>query len=172
MVLEPGLRYLKGAIKVDSMLTFSRRKQNKRDINSAFCQCILIYSTLLLMWKHLGKSLSFLFFPNSAKIHRIVTHLLQLALQIPNTDPYWLLYLIIESLRLERPLRSLSPTINPYLTTLDHVPQCHIYPFHVPLQGWWLHHFPGQPVPILHHSFWEEIFPDIQLESPWCNLKP
>lgn len=30
MVLEPGLRYLKGAIKVDSMLTFSRRKQNKR----------------------------------------------------------------------------------------------------------------------------------------------
>jgi len=31
MVVAPGLRYLKGAMKVDSMLTFSRRKQKKRD---------------------------------------------------------------------------------------------------------------------------------------------
>lgn len=32
MVVVPGLRYLKGAMKVDSMLTFSRRKQKNRDI--------------------------------------------------------------------------------------------------------------------------------------------
>lgn len=49
MVVAPGLRYLKGAMKVDSMLTFSRRKQKKkRHIKSVFCQCILIYSMLFL----------------------------------------------------------------------------------------------------------------------------
>lgn len=36
MVAAPGLRYLKGAIKVDNMLTFSRRKQ-KRHRDSVFC---------------------------------------------------------------------------------------------------------------------------------------
>ena len=30
------------------------------------------------------------------------------------------------------------------------------------LQGWWLHHFPGQPVPVLDNPFGEEIFPKIQ----------
>jgi len=26
------------------------------------------------------------------------------------------------------------------------------------LQGWWLHHLPGKPVPECDHSFWGEIF--------------
>jgi len=34
-----------------------------------------------------------------------------------------------------------------------------------PLQGLQgLYHLPGQPVPVLHHSVWEEIFPNIQPE--------
>jgi len=32
-------------------------------------------------------------------------------------------------------------------------------------------HLPGQPVPIFHHSFWEEIFPNIQREPPLVQLK-
>jgi len=34
------------------------------------------------------------------------------------------------------------------------------------LQGWWLRNFPGQP----DHSFGEEIFPNIQPESPLVQL--
>ena len=44
----------------------------------------------------------------------------------------------------------------------DHVPQCHIHMALEHLQGQWLHHLPGQPVPLQHHSFWEEMFPNIQ----------
>ena len=48
----------------------------------------------------------------------------------------------------------------------NHVPQCHISTVMGHLQEWWLHHLPGQPVPVPHHSFWEEIFPNIQPEAP------
>ena len=41
--------------------------------------------------------------------------------------------------------RSSSPTINS--TLLNHIPKCHICMFFEHLQGRWLHHFPGQPVP-------------------------
>jgi len=51
----------------------------------------------------------------------------------------------------------------------NHVHQCHICMFLEHLQGQWLHHLPEQSVPLPHHSFWEEIFPNIQ---PWCNLRP
>ena len=53
----------------------------------------------------------------------------------------------------------------------DHVPQCHISTFLEHLQGWWLHHLPGQPVPLHHHSFWEEIFPNSQSETPLAQLE-
>lgn len=26
------------------------------------------------------------------------------------------------------------------------------------LQEWWLHHFPGKPIPVLNNPFCEEIF--------------
>jgi len=42
-----------------------------------------------------------------------------------------------------------------------HVPQCHICPLVEHLQGWWLHHLTGQPVPVHYHSSSEEIFPNI-----------
>ena len=51
------------------------------------------------------------------------------------------------------------------------VHQCHIYMFLERLRGQWLHHLPGQPVPMPHHSFWGETFPDIQPESPMVQLE-
>jgi len=57
------------------------------------------------------------------------------------------------------------------VNTLGHVPQCHIYSFLKHLQGRWLHCLPGQAVPLPHHTFGEEIFPNIQPEPPWHNLR-
>ena len=54
---------------------------------------------------------------------------------------------------------------------LNHVPQCHIHTFLEHLQGQWLHHLPGQPIPIHHHSFSEEIFLHIQSELPVVQLE-
>jgi len=39
-----------------------------------------------------------------------------------------------------------------------------------PLLGWF-HHLHGQPVPMPHHSFQEEIFPNIQPEPPLARLE-
>ena len=36
------------------------------------------------------------------------------------------------------------------VTALDRVTQCKTHSFLEDLQGWWLHHLPGQPVPIPH----------------------
>jgi len=63
----------------------------------------------------------------------------------------------------KRVLRSSCPAINSSPPCpLIHIHKFHIYTFLERLQGWWLHHLPGQPVPILHHSLWEYIFPNIQ----------
>jgi len=49
----------------------------------------------------------------------------------------------------KRPLRPSSPTIHPTPPCLlNHIPQCHIYTVFEPLQGWGLHHRPGQPGPM------------------------
>jgi len=39
------------------------------------------------------------------------------------------------------------------------------------LQGWWLHHLPGQPIPVPDLSLREELFPNIQPESPLVQLE-
>lgn len=61
---------------------------------------------------------------------------------------------IIQSFGLKGPLRSPSPTINPALPSppLNHAPKCFICTSFKHLQGWWPHHFPGQPVPTLTHQ--------------------
>ena len=75
---------------------------------------------------------------------------------------------IIQSLRLEKT----SPTVNPSPPCpLNCAPHCHISTFHKHLQGQWLYHLPGQHVPIPHHSFWGEIFPNIQPEPLLEQLK-
>jgi len=40
-----------------------------------------------------------------------------------------------------------------------------------PLQGWGLHHFPGQPVAMPDHSFGIEIFSSILSKPPLAQLK-
>ena len=50
-------------------------------------------------------------------------------------------------------------------------PKCHIYPFLECLQGQWLYHFPVQPLPICHHSFREEFFPNIQSKPLLAQFK-
>jgi len=72
----------------------------------------------------------------------------------------------------KRPLRPSSPTINPTPPCLlIHVLKCHIYTFFEHLQGWWLRHCPGQPVPMPDRSFSEDIFPNIQSKSPLKQLE-
>ena len=63
---------------------------------------------------------------------------------------------IIESLRLEKTSKIIHPS-SPTVTStppwlLNHVPKCHIHPVFEPLQGWGLHHCPGQPGPVPDHS--------------------
>ena len=62
----------------------------------------------------------------------------------------WLLPLLqIRITGWKRPLRSPSPTIRPTPPCLlNHIPKCHIHTFFEHLQGWGLHHLPGQPVPM------------------------
>ena len=59
----------------------------------------------------------------------------------------------------KRLLRSSSSTVNPTPPCLlNHAPKCHVYTFFEHFQGWWLHHFAEQPVPMLDHSFSKEFF--------------
>lgn len=71
------------------------------------------------------------------------------------------------------PLGRLSPS--PSLTmpspTLNCVPKHHIYTSFKYLQGCWLNHFLGQPIPILDNPLGEQIFPKFQSKS-WYNLRP
>ena len=53
----------------------------------------------------------------------------------------------------------------------NHVPNYHICIFLDNLQSWRIYHLLGQPVPVPHHSFWEEMFPNIQPEPPPAQLK-
>lgn len=65
---------------------------------------------------------------------------------------------IVESLRMERLIWSSQPNHQPMSVTT----QGHISIILGHLQGQWLHHHPGQHIPIDHHSLWDEIFPNIQ----------
>jgi len=72
----------------------------------------------------------------------------------------------------KRLLRSSSSTVHlPPILLTDHIPQCHISMVLEHLQGWWHHHRPGQPVPLHHHSYWEETFLNIQPEPSLALLE-
>jgi len=70
---------------------------------------------------------------------------------------------IIESFRLEKTLKIIESNINLTLPSPppNHVSNRHIYTSFKYLQGWWLNHFRGQPVPMLDSPFREQIFPNI-----------
>jgi len=40
------------------------------------------------------------------------------------------------------------------------------------IQGWWLNHFPGEPIPVLYNLFYKEVFLISNLNLPWNNLRP
>jgi len=48
----------------------------------------------------------------------------------------------------------------------------HVYVFLEHLQAWWLHHLPGQPIPVPNHSSGEQVFLISRLNLPWRNLRP
>ena len=39
------------------------------------------------------------------------------------------------------------------------------------LQGWWLHHLSGQPIPVPDHPFREVVFPNLQPEPSLAQLE-
>jgi len=39
------------------------------------------------------------------------------------------------------------------------------------VQGWWLHHFPGQFVPMPDNSYSKEIFPNVQSKPRLMQLE-
>ncbi|KAK4833008.1 hypothetical protein QYF61_027110 [Mycteria americana] len=94
----------------------------------------------------------------------------------PGLDCSLLLQILTESqnhIGWKRPLRSSSPTVNLTLPSppLNHVPEHLIQTSFKYLQGWRLHHFPGQHVPMLDNPFSEEKFPNIQSKPPLAQLE-
>ena len=80
---------------------------------------------------------------------------------------------IIESLRLERAPRSLSPTvIPPPPCPLTHIPQCHISMVPEHLQGQWLHHSLGILYQCITTLLEKKIFLISNLNVPMGSLSP
>ena len=74
---------------------------------------------------------------------------------------------VLESLRLEKTSKIMKSN-SQYITTMPTKPCPKVSRLH---RGWWLHHFPGQPVAMLDHSFSREIFPNIQSKPPLIPLE-
>ena len=79
---------------------------------------------------------------------------------------------IIESLRLEKTSKITKYDCQPKSTMpaklCPDVPYLHVFEH---LQRWGLHHFPGQPVPMLDHTSNKEIFPNIPSKPPVTKLE-
>ena len=84
---------------------------------------------------------------------------------------------IIELLRLEKTLKVIESNCN--LTNypnsnnppLNHVPEHHIQTVFKHIQGWWINHIRGEPIPVLNNPFCKEVFPDIQHKLTLAQLK-
>ena len=79
----------------------------------------------------------------------------------------------IESLRLEKTHRIIQSNPSPFTngSPLNHVPQHNIQTLVEHLQGQWLHHLSGQPIPVPDHPFREAVFPNIQPEPSLVQLE-
>ena len=82
---------------------------------------------------------------------------------------FMLPFRIIQSFRLEKTFKIIESNHQP--CPLDHVLKCLVYALFEYLQGWWLNHFPGQPVPMPGNPFSKEIFPNIQSKPPLPPLE-
>ena len=83
---------------------------------------------------------------------------------------------IIELLRLEKILKIIESnhdlTILPNSNSplLHHVPEHCIQMVFKRIQGWWLNHLPGEPIPVLYNLFCK-VFPDIQPKLTLAQLE-
>ena len=79
---------------------------------------------------------------------------------------------ITESLRLEKTSQAIKSNHDPNTTMpakpCPQVPHLQVFE---PLQGWGLHHCPGQPAPMPDNSFSKEIFANLQPEPPLTQLE-
>ena len=74
-----------------------------------------------------------------------------------------------ESLRLEKTSKIIKSNCQPTTTMpAKPSPEVRIYTFFEHLQGWWLHRFPGHPMP--DYSSYKEIFPNMQSKLPLMQL--
>lgn len=64
----------------------------------------------------------------------------------------------------KKPLRSSSPACP--RPPINHIPMSVNY-----LQGRWLNHFSGWPVPMLYNAPREEMFPNIKPKVPWTQFE-
>jgi len=62
-----------------------------------------------------------------------------------------------------------QPSTSYQYCQLNYSYKYYVYVFLEHLQAQWLHHFPGQPVPVLDH-FFGDVFLNIQLEPPLTQL--
>jgi len=72
---------------------------------------------------------------------------------------------IIELLKLEKILKIIKSNYpNSNHPPLNHVPEHHIQMVFKHIQGWWLNHLPGEPIPVFNNIFLigPKVFPDIQ----------
>ena len=76
---------------------------------------------------------------------------------------------IIESFRLEKTFKIIES--NHHACPLNHVLEYLVYVLFEYLQGWWLNHFPGQPIPMSDNPLSKKIFPNIQPKSPLPQLE-
>ncbi|KAK4821381.1 hypothetical protein QYF61_018919 [Mycteria americana] len=65
----------------------------------------------------------------------------------------------------------LVPWTGALILTMHLIHRHHIYMSFKYLEGWGLHHFPGQPVPTLDNPFSKEFFPNIQSKPPLAQLE-
>lgn len=70
------------------------------------------------------------------------------------------------------PLISSSPTLDPALPSPSLIPKCQMQMIFEHSPGWWLHHFPGHPLPLPDHLSSEEIFLISSLNLAWHDLRP
>lgn len=68
---------------------------------------------------------------------------------------------IIETLKLDHQVHQSIP-----IMSTDHIPKCYTSTALEHFHGLWFYHLPGQPASMSNCSFWEEMFLNIQPDSP------
>ena len=86
---------------------------------------------------------------------------------------HWDNFRITELSRLEKTLKIIQSNHQPNINSsqLHHIPQRYVDPTLKHLEGWGLHHLPGQPIPTPDNPFCKEMLPDIQSKPSLAQLE-